>query len=99
MLPKIAIGERSADRMIPEVGIERDVGRQRARRIGHDQGVAIRRRVCDLFDRDRAPGARTVVDDDGLVVVRAMRSNTTRATMSVTPAAANGTTTLMVCLG
>ena len=55
-----------ADRMILEVGIERDVGRQRAGRIGHHQRIAIRRRVDDLLDRDGAAGAGAVVDDDGL---------------------------------
>ena len=55
-----------ADRMILEARIERDVRRQRARRIGHHQRIAIRRRVNDLLDRDGAAGAGAVIDHDGL---------------------------------
>ncbi len=46
--------------------IERNIGRQRPRRIGHDQRVAIGRRVHDLLDANRAAGAGPVLDDDGL---------------------------------
>ena len=55
-----------ADRVILEVGIERDIGRQRAGRIGHHQRMAVRRCVDDLLDRDGAAGAGAVVDDEGL---------------------------------
>jgi hypothetical protein len=53
--------------VVRQPGIQRDIGRERAGRIGHDDGVAIGERVRCLLDGDGAAGARPVVHDKALV--------------------------------
>ena len=53
-------------RIVFQVGIERNIGRQRARGVGHHERITVGIGARDLTNRDRAAGAGTVVDHECL---------------------------------